>query len=84
VCLNLQYRTRVIEIVKSKSAIEVGGKRQLLAAIEALKQAVAAGELDNLIDATGAEVSKQFLKVADEIGQKFIKHIKTPSDSAKT
>lgn len=42
----LRYGTRVIEIAKGKSAIEVGAKRQLVPEIEALKQAVAAGEFD--------------------------------------
>ncbi len=63
VYINLRYGTRIIEIAKGKSAIEVGERRQLVAVIEALKQAVAAGELDNIIDAAGAEVSKRFLKV---------------------
>jgi hypothetical protein len=63
VYINLRYGNRVIEIEKGKSAIEVGERRQLVAVIEALKQAVAAGELDGHIDAAGAEVSKRFLKV---------------------
>jgi hypothetical protein len=61
--INLRYGTRVIEIAKGKSAIEVGEKRQLVPVIEALKQAVAAGELDVHIDAAGAEAGKRFLKV---------------------
>ena len=63
VYISLKYGTRVIEIEKSKSAIEVGAKKQLVPVIEALKQAVAAGELDSHINAAGAEVSKRFLKV---------------------
>jgi hypothetical protein len=61
--INLRYGNKVIEIAKGKSAIEVGEKRQLVAAIEALKQAVAAGELDTHIDTAGAEVSRRFMKV---------------------
>ena len=60
VYISLRYGTRVIEIAKGKSAIEVGEKKQLVAVIEALKQAVAAGELDTHIDAAGAEVSARF------------------------
>ena len=63
VYINLRYGTKVIEIAKGKSAIEVGEKKQLVPMIEALKRAVAAGELDAQIDAAGAEVSKRFLKV---------------------
>ena len=63
VYISLRYGTRVIEIAKGKSAIEVGEKRQLVPVIEALKQAVAAGELDNHLNAAGAAVSQRFMKV---------------------
>jgi len=61
--INLRYGTRVIELTKDKCAIEVGDRRQLVAVIEALKQAVGAGELDAHIDAAGAEIFKKFMKV---------------------
>ncbi len=57
VYFNLPYSTRVIEIAKSKSAIEVGAKWQSVPVIEALKQAVAAGEMDQELTSAGAEVS---------------------------
>ena len=60
VYISLRYGTRVIEMAKGKSAIEVGEKRQLVPVIEALKRAVAAGELDVQIDAASAEVGKRF------------------------
>jgi hypothetical protein len=63
VYISLRYGTRVIEIAKGKSAIEVGEKRQLVPVIEALKQAVAAGELDNHLNGAGAAVSQRFMKV---------------------
>ncbi len=63
VYINLRYDTRILELAKGKSAIEVGEMKQLVPTIEALKQAVAASELDVQIDAAGAEVSKRFLKV---------------------
>jgi hypothetical protein len=66
VYISLRYGTRVIEIAKGKSAIEVGEKRQLVAVIEALKQAVAAGEVDAQLTAAGVEVSKRFLKVGTQ------------------
>ncbi len=62
VYINLRYGTRILELSKGKSAIEVGEKKQLVPVIEALKQAVAAGELDAQIDAAGAEVGKRFLR----------------------
>lgn len=63
VYISLRYRSRVIEIAKGKSTIEVGEKKQLVLVIEALKKAVMGGELDVYIDAAGTEVSKRFLKV---------------------
>ena len=63
VYISLRYGTRVIEIAKGKSAIEVGEKRQLVPMIEALKQAVAAGEVDQQLTSACAEVSSRFAKL---------------------
>lgn len=63
VYINLRYGTRVLELAKGKSAIEVGEKRQLVPVIEALKQAVAAGEVDQQLTTAGAEVSSRFAKL---------------------
>ena len=60
--LNLRYGTRVLELAKGKSAIEVGERRQLVPTIEALKQAVAAGEVDTQLTAAGDEVGQRFTK----------------------
>ncbi len=60
--LNLRYGTRVLEIAKGKSAIEVGERKQLVPMIEALKQAVAAGEIDTQLMAAGDEVGLRFTK----------------------
>ncbi len=63
VYISLRYGTKVIEIAKGKSAIEVGEKKQLVPVIEALKQAVAAGEVDSQLNSAGAEVSSRFAKL---------------------
>ena len=63
VYINLRYGTRILELSKGKSAIEVGEMKQLVPMIEALKRAVAAGELDIQIEAAGAEVSSRFSKL---------------------
>ena len=63
VYISLRYGTKVIEIAKGKSAIEVGEKKQLVPVIEALKQAVAAGEIDAQLTTAGAEVSSRFAKL---------------------
>jgi hypothetical protein len=63
VYISLRYGTKVIEIAKGKSAIEVGHKNQLVPVIEALKQAVAAGEVDQQLTTAGLEVSSRFAKL---------------------
>ena len=59
----MRYGTRVLELTKGKFAIEGGDKKQLVPVIEALKQAVAAGEVDQQLTAAGAEVSSRFSKI---------------------
>ncbi len=61
--ISFRYGTRIIEIAKGKSAIEVGEKKRLVPVIEALKQAVAAGEVDQQLTTAGAEVSSRFAKL---------------------
>jgi hypothetical protein len=61
VYINLRYGTRILELSKGKSAIEVGEMKQLVPTIEALKQAVAAGEVDQQLTAAANEVCSRFL-----------------------
>jgi hypothetical protein len=56
------YGTRVLEFAKGKSAIEVHSKKQLVPVIEALKQAVAVGEINAHLPTAGAEVNSRFVK----------------------
>jgi len=60
--LNLRYGTRVLEFTKGKSVIEDGEYRQLVPTIEALKQTVAAREVDIKLTAAGNEVGLKFYK----------------------
>ena len=60
--LNLRYGSRVLEFAKGKSAIEDSERRQLVTTIEALKQTVAAGEVDIQLTAAGNEVGLKFFK----------------------
>ncbi len=62
VYIKLHYGTRILELSKEKSTIEVGEIKLLVPLIEALKQAVAAGELDVQIEAVGNEVGLRFAK----------------------
>lgn len=51
VCLNVKYGTKVLELAKGKTAIEVGSINDLIPTLDTIKAAVAAGELDAQIDA---------------------------------
>lgn len=55
VMLAVRYGAKPIELAKGKNAVEVGNMTDLIAALEAVKDAVAAGELDTQIElASGA------------------------------
>jgi hypothetical protein len=55
VMVSVRYGAKPIELAKGKNAIEVGSMDDLIAALEAVKEAVTAGELDAQIEqASGA------------------------------
>lgn len=57
--LELRYGSRLIEIVKGKTGIEVESSNILVETIELLKQAVEAGELDEGIKALAGGFGRQ-------------------------
>ncbi len=54
----MRYGARVVEIAKGKNAVEVADGAQLVATLELLKEAVAAGELDEAIEVASSAVRK--------------------------
>ena len=60
VCLQVRYGTRVLELVKGKSSIEVGSGTELLTVLEPVKKSVELGELDTQIEAASAAVRERF------------------------
>lgn len=56
VCIEVRYGAKVIELSKGKSAIEVTSPDALIEALEAVKAAVLAGELDAQIEQASAKV----------------------------
>ena len=60
--LALRYGAKPIEIAKCKNAIEVGSMVELLAALEAVKEAVVAGELDRQIEQASGSLRAGFAK----------------------
>jgi hypothetical protein len=60
VCLNIRYGARIIEFVKGKSAVEVNSPEELIKALEIIKGAVEAGELDSQIEQVSGAVKASF------------------------
>jgi hypothetical protein len=60
--LSVRYGSRVIELAKGKFAIEVANERDLLSALELVKSATLAGELDNAIDNASNKLRAGFAK----------------------
>jgi len=60
--VQLRYGSRVITLAKNRNAVEVSGKSELLAVLQTLKTAVAAGELDQEIAVAADMVRARFKK----------------------
>ncbi len=59
-CVNIRYGTQVIELAKGKFSIEVADESALIAALETVKQAVEAGELDAQINVASENARRVF------------------------
>ena len=60
--LSVRYGSRVLELAKGKFAIEVANERELLSALELVKSATLAGELDGAIDNASIKLRAGFSK----------------------
>lgn len=59
-CVSIRYGTQLIELAKGKYSIEVADEQALIAALEAVKQAVEVGELDAQINAASEQARRVF------------------------
>lgn len=60
ICVNVKYGSKVLELAKGKTAVEVGTMAELVSVLEALKAAITAGELDSQIDAASGALRTGF------------------------
>ncbi len=60
--LCLRYGTRVLELAKGKSAIEVASSEALIEALETVNSAVLAGELDAQLEGASVKLRDGFTK----------------------
>lgn len=61
-CVSIRYGTQLIELAKGKHSIEVDSAPALIKALELVKLAVEAGELDAQINSASVNVRKVFDK----------------------
>jgi hypothetical protein len=59
-CIQVRYGAKVLELAKGKTAIEVGSTDNLIPTLDALKDAVASGELDGQIEAVSETMRSGF------------------------
>ncbi len=62
VCIQVKYGSRVLEFAKGKNAIEVSSGEDLINALNTLKTAVEAGELDSQLNLAADAVKERFNK----------------------
>ena len=62
VCIQIKYGSRVLEFSKGKNAIEVSSGEDLITALNTLKTAVEAGELDSQLNLAADAVKERFKK----------------------
>jgi len=60
--LALRYGAKAVELAKGKSAVEVSNNNELIAALDMLKRAVEAGELDAQIETVSGALRAGFKK----------------------
>jgi hypothetical protein len=60
--LAIRYGAKPIELAKGKNAVEVGSMSDLIAALETIKEAVQAGELDAQIEQVSGSLRAGFAK----------------------
>jgi hypothetical protein len=60
VCVNIRYGSKVLELAKGKSTVEVASNDELISTLSLIQSAVTAGELDTQIEAASGAVRKGF------------------------
>ena len=60
VCISIRYGARVLELSKGKTAIEVASPGELINALETVKSAVEAGELDGQLEIASTTLRSTF------------------------
>jgi hypothetical protein len=62
VCVSIRYGSWTLELAKGKPSVEVASADELVVALETIKRAVEAGELDSQIETASAGLKSGFKK----------------------
>ncbi len=62
VCVSIRYGSWTLELAKGKPSVEVASANELVVALETIKRAVEAGELDTQIETASAGLKSGFKK----------------------
>ena len=60
ICLNIRYGSKVIQLAKDKTTIELASKNELVPTLEMVKTAIEAGELDQEIETASGNLRLGF------------------------
>ena len=60
VCVNVRYGSKLIELAKGKTAVEVANAEDLIQTLDLIKSAVTNGELDPQIEAASGQLRAGF------------------------
>lgn len=60
VCLNIRYGSKLIELSRGKTAVEIASPGDLLSTLDLIKTAVVNGELDGQIEAASGQLRAGF------------------------
>lgn len=64
----VQYGTKALELAKGKTAVEVGSMQELVDALQSVRAAAEAGELDGHIEAASTSLSVAFKRKTAKTG----------------
>ena len=71
VCVSIRYGSWTLELAKGKPSVEVTSADELVVALETIKRAVEAGELDTQIETASAGLKSGFKKQLFAVAQRL-------------
>ena len=67
---SVQYGTKALELAKGKTAVEVGSMQELVDALQSVRVAAEAGELDSHVETASAQLGSAFRRKGAKTGSR--------------